>query len=113
MTKNDWIKVIEAYFKEVSLIENGNLLTIENDKHTVCFPVPPNGKVFSVEGADEIVIATKDIIDHNSSDRYYGEYLIFQPELETCILVAHWGIRFIPWHEITIVGMNNKRENNS
>lgn len=105
MTKTEWIKVIKTYFKEVTSFEN--LMVIQDEDFTARFPIPPNSKVFSTEwsnGTDDINVITKDIDSCNSSAHYNGRFLIIQQEIDACIIVSKYGVSFIPWSELTVIG---------
>ena len=115
MIKNDWIKVIEKCFKEIhsekkwkpgSLRSQIEKLKIKDDdlSTSLSFPVlPPNSRIFVVEADKTITIITKEIVDQGSPHLFWGEYIIVQSEIETCIIGDSIGISFIPWTEITVI----------
>jgi len=105
MTKNDWIKVVEKCFKEIDFQKN---LNCTDGDSSALFPVPANSRVFILDASQDdnktITILTKNIVDQEGSPHlFWGEYIIIQSEIETCIIGGSLGVSFIPWTEITVI----------
>jgi hypothetical protein len=122
MRKEDWIKVIESTFvkleslpakqddlknKNIEVIGNklilrGNIEHID-DKHQASYPLPLNSTVYTMPDVDEIEICTKNIMDNQSADKFQGDCIILNKELEVCILAGILSINMIPWPEVTTI----------
>jgi len=118
MTKGDWIRVVESLFTEVKLDRDFNAVKGvlddenygdfgKNRRNSHPFPVIPNSRVFTMDKlrAEDrtITVLAKNLVDEGSPHLFWGDYLIIEPSLETCIVSSRSSMSAIPWDEVSVI----------